>query len=218
MRIDLPGYPEELQLMQDLDIINSKIRYIGSRIKAARPILFLFTLLFSLVSVSSFYFFAQNSIFAKEHTWWVFIGYLAVCGILFLLSYSSLRLYYKRQISKLFKECRELIKDFLERYKKRAEEFERNVNAAMGFVCTQDKHFKLSEQRHDTKWEKERFRWHKFKIQSILKNLEYFNAFTAGTAAAEESNPPQIPSKKTPYQHDDAHSEFYQMRIFGSQG
>ena len=102
----------------------------------------------------------------------------------------------------------------MESYKKRAEEFEQNINNAMNYSCVQDKHFKISEQRHDINWEDERFQWHKLKIMSILENLRFFDTFTSDVSPVDEMNVPKIPCPDMPYQHDAAHSEFYQMRIF----
>lgn len=211
---ELPGFSAELQLRQELDIINSKIQYFGKRIKAARLKWFIATFFFALLSVVLFYFFAQKSIFIKEDTWWVFIGYSIVCGASFVLSFFVLRAYYKRRVHKLLKDCQKKINEFLESYKSRAVEFELNINKSMNYSCVQDKHFKLSEQRHNNEWENERFQWHKIRIMSILENLRFFDTFTSNVLPVEEVNIPQIPSHKLPYQHDAAHSEFYQMRIF----
>ena len=49
---------------------------------------------------------------------------------------------------------------------------------------------------------------------SILENLKFFDGFTAGVKYVEEANVPAIPSADTPYLHDAAHCEFYQMRIY----
>lgn len=211
---ELPGFSAELKLRQELDLINSKIQFIGKRIKASKPKLFIATLLFSIISIVGFYFFAQNSVFSTEHTWWVFIGYNIICGLSFAFSYFILKAYYKRRVHKLLKECQKKINEFLESYKKRAEEFEQNINNAMNYSCVQDKHFKISEQRHDINWEDERFQWHKLKIMSILENLRFFDTFTSDVSPVDEMNVPKIPCPDMPYQHDAAHSEFYQMRIF----
>lgn len=216
---ELPGYSAELKLRQELDNLNSKIQYIGKRIKAARPKFFIITLCFGILSVLGLYFFAQRSVFSKEDTWWVFGGYILLCSISFVLSYFILKLYYKRCVRKLLKECQNKINEFLDSYKKRAEEFEANINHAMTCSCVQDKHFKLADQRHKTTWTDERFQWHKLKTISILENLKHFDGFLADkpTDPADEVNGPKSPSAESEYLHDAAHCEFYQMRIFGSQ-
>ena len=43
---ELPGYSAELKLRQELDCINTKIQYIGKRIKVAKPKFFILTLFF----------------------------------------------------------------------------------------------------------------------------------------------------------------------------
>ena len=219
---ELPGFSAELKLRQELDNINTKIQYIGKRIKAAKPKFFILTLCFAILSVVGFYFFSQRTVFAQEKTWWVFGGYLAVCGFGFVLSYFLLKLYYKRRIRKLLKECQKKINEFLESYKKRAEEFEKNINHSMVCSCVQDKHFKLADQRHTKLWTDERFQWHKLKTMSILENLKHFDGFLAISnkhiEPEKEANGPKSPSSEAEYKDDAAHSEFYQMRIFGSQG
>ena len=211
---ELPGYSEELKLRQELDLLSEQIQFIGRRIKAARPKVFLATLAFAVVSIMLFYFAAQYSIFDKEDTWWVFLCYSAVCCVVFSVSYFLLRSYYKHRVRALLNECRLKVHAFLESYKKRAQEFEANMNRAMRYSCVQDKHYKLSDQRYDKIREDERFQWHKLKIMSILENLKFFDGFTAGVKYVEEANVPAIPSADTPYLHDAAHCEFYQMRIY----
>ena len=214
---DLPGYSAELKLRQELDIINERIRYVGRRVKAAKPKLFFLTLGFALLSVLGFYFFAQHSVFAAENTWWVFGGYLVVCGTAFLLSYVFLRHYYKRRAFNYLKECQEKIDSFLKNYKKRAEEFENNINHAMDYACKQDSLFKKADQQHTFTWRNERFQWHRAKTQSILLNLRHFDAFLQGTAPVNEAGGPTSPSEDNTYLHDAVHSDFYQMQIFGQQ-
>lgn len=215
---ELPGYSAELKLRQELDNINTQIQYFGKRIKAASPKAFIITLCFAIMTVLVLYFFAQRSVFTKESTWWVFGIYIAICSLSFVISFFLLKLYYKRRVRKLLKECQKKINEFLESYKKRAEEFETNINHSMSCSCVQDKHFKIADQRHTATWTDERFQWHKLKTMSILKNLKHFDGFLAEkpTEPEKETNGPKSPSADAEYLHDAAHSEFYQMRIFGS--
>ena len=207
---DLPGYPAEIKLRQELDEINLKIQYIAERVKKYKTGLFLGTGLFALLSVLFIYLGAQNTVFSKENTWWIFFIYNAVVGATFSLSYFLLRRYYRNQVKKLLLEAKQKVNEFLENYKKRAEEFEKNINNEMMYYCKKDKHDKLSANRNKSRIETDKFNWHKTKIKSILKNLSFFDGFTSGKSADLKVD--DVLSFNM-FEGDAEHCDFYQLEL-----
>jgi len=207
---ELPGYPAELKLRQELELIGKKIRQIGRYMKAMKLIAFLLTLLFGIASVGVFYYALQNSVFEKEKTWTVFGEYIAVCAVLFAGSYTAVRNYYRRKIRKYLQDCYDRVMDYLKSYIGRAEEFEANLNAAMRYYCNIDKNNKNTARRRDLTVFELRKQWHQLRINSILKNLSFFDVFIKGVNPADEKGVPESKLLKD----DDIHSDFYQMKIF----
>lgn len=206
---DLPGYPAELQLRQELEIRGRMIRKIGVNLKAMKIIAFILTLLFAVTAIGGYYYNVQFSVFEKEETWFVFGIYLLVFAVLFLSSFVAVRIYYKRQVRKQLKECMALIRTFLNNYVSRAREFEQNLNAAIRFFCGSDLHNKQTIARMDRSDYEKRVLWHRLKIKKILENLEFFDAFVEGVEAEDDSVIPPLRLG------DDAiHNEFYLMPSF----
>ena len=106
--------------------------------------------------------------------------------------------------------CEQKVNEFLESFKARAAEFEKNINASMTLYCYQDYLFKLSHQRHDTSVQSTKFQWHKLKIKAILINMSFFDGFTKNVDPVTETHIPQL----DPYDHDAENCDFYQMTIF----
>lgn len=206
---ELPGYPAELRLRQEVELLGRKIRRIGMYMNAMKPLAFVFTLLFAVLSIGIFYGLLQYSVFDKEQTWGIFGAYVAVFAVLFASAYVLLRNYYKRQIRRYLQECLDLVMDFLQNYIGRAKEFEMNLNAAMAYYCCVDKNNKQTEQRFVHSECEKRIQWHKRKIQKILRNLSFFDAFISQIAPKEEKG---LPALKL--EDDAVHNEFYQMKIF----
>lgn len=207
---ELPGYPAEVRLRQELEDINQKIQYFAERVKVYKKSAFVGTLVVSLLSVFLLYFGAQNSVFVKENTWWVFFFYNAVAGACFSLSYFLLRSYYKHQVRKLLAIAKKKVSKFLENFRKRAEEFENNVNTEMELYCKKYKHDKLSVDRNSSHTKIEKFNWHKLKIRSIMTNLMFYDGFIAGT---EPKASEQEISDKALLSGDAEHSYFYHIDL-----
>lgn len=203
----LPGFSEELKLRQDLDIIDKKIHYLAKPIEKLKMKAFLLTLCTAVLLIALFYLGAQYTVFMKEYSWAVFGIYCLVCGATFLTSYQLTKSHYLKKLRELIDESKQLISAFLYNYKKRAEEFENNINSAMRFYCYKDYHNKLSETRNEEKRNSDKFLWHKRKIADILSNLRFFDGFTKNISPREEENPPKLES----FDDDAVHNDFYQM-------
>ena len=207
---ELPGYPAELKLRQELELLGKKIRRIGRLMKSMKPLAFLFTLLFALASIGIYYCILQNSVFNREKTWHIFGIYIGVSALLFFLSYYFVRSYYKKKIRKYLNQCFELVNDYLSDFISKAKEFESNMNSALDYYCKVDENNKKIRARlEDAEYEK-RKQWHRLKINSILNNISFFDAFLGDTKPQNENGVPDL----NLFEDDAAHSEFYQMKIF----
>lgn len=207
---DLPGYPAEIKLRQELDVINNKIKDLGELVRRYTVKLFLGTFTFAFLSVFIFYLVSQYSVFMKEDTWWVFGMFNLIVAVVFFFGYFGIRRRYIKKAKKLLDEAKEKVRDFLRNYKSRAEEFENNVNKAMLYSCLTEQQNRLTVKRSEEKILAEKYQWHMLKIKAILKNTEYFASFIKDTLPAKESAVPKI----DPFEKDASGSEFYQMKIF----
>ena len=207
---ELPGYPAELKLRQELELLGKKIRKIGRYLKKMNILAFLGTIFFVLVSIGAVYYGLQYSVFNKENTWQVYGIYLGILMVLFTSSYITVRVSYHRKIRKYLKKCLDLVMEFLQTYISRATEFEKNLNASMEFYCAVDENNKKTKQRSEqTEFEK-RKQWHQLKIKQILGNLSFFDGFVQGERPVPERGVPPLDL----FEDDARHSDFYQMRIF----
>ena len=207
---ELPGYPAELKLRQELELLGKKIRKIGRYLKKMNILAFLGTIFFVLVSIGAVYYGLQYSVFNKENTWQVYGIYLGILMVLFTSSYITVRVSYHRKIRKYLKKCLDLVMEFLQTYISRATEFEKNLNASMEFYCAVDENNKKTKQRSEqTEFEK-RKQWHQLKIKQILGNLSFFDGFVQGERPVPERGVPPLDL----FEDDAMHSDFYQMRIF----
>ncbi len=207
---DLPGYPAELQLQQQLDRFERMIWQYLRCIRAISLPSFLGTFVFALASVLCFYFGSSYTVFLKEQTWNVFGSYGLIVAILFLTTFLSLRLYYYKKIRGILGRCKKLVEQFFENYIKRAREFENNINAAMDYYCCFDRGTKESRQKAARVLNQRRLMWHQNKIMTILHNLRFFDTFIRNARAENETNVPTL----TSFADDAMHSDFYQMIIF----
>jgi len=207
---DLPGYPAELQLQQQLDVFEREIWQYLRCIRAISLPSFLGTFVFALASVLCFYFGSGYTVFLKEQTWNVFGCYGLIVAVLFFSTFLSLRLYYYKKIRRILGRCKQLVEQFFENYIKRAGEFENNINAAMDYYCCFDRDTKDSCQTAERVLDLHRRKWHQNKIMTILSNLRFFDTFIRGVRTENETNVPSL----TSFADDAMHSEFYQMIIF----
>lgn len=208
---ELPGFSAELRLRQQLDLVGKKIKQIGIRLKAMSAVSFLGTLLFAFLSIACFYGGAEYSIFVKEQTWDVFGFYCLAVAVLFLLSYGLLMIYYHKKVRNLLAKCQLIVDEFLENYKNRAIEFEKNINAAMMYYCEIDANNKDSLVRSEDNEILKKLQWHEQKIKAILKNLQIFDGFIMSAEPVQETS---IPKLAAPFENDAMHSPFYFMKIY----
>lgn len=206
---DLPGYPAEIKLRQELDTINSKIKDIGELVRHYTLKLFFGTLLFAFLSVFVFYLTSQYSVFLKENTWWVFGLFNVIVAALFSLGYIGIRRRYIKKAKALLNEALSMVRDFLKNYKSRAKEFEDNVNNAMLYACLTEQQNRITVRRSEEKLLTEKYQWHKLKISAILTNTDHFVSFVGSTKAV-----PEAKLDLESFDHDASHSRFYQMKIF----
>ena len=130
--------------------------------------------------------------------------------MLFVFSYFRVRNYYIRQIRKCLYEARELVRQFFDRYKERAKEFESNLNAAVKHYCIVYNNNREAARRFRLTDFEKRKKWHSIKIKDILNNLSYFDTFVRDVYPVRENDFPTL----TDLNDDAAHSDFYQMKIF----
>lgn len=207
---ELPGYPAELKLRQELDLIGRNIRRIGGYLRSMKILAFLLTLIFGVVSVGGYYIALQNTVFEKEDTWKVFGAYTGLFAVLFSSAWASVRVYYNKMIRKELKRCFDLVMEYLQTYIDRAKEFESNLNAAMVHFCNVDENNKKTVQRMKHTDFKRRMQWHRMKIRTILNNLAFFDVFVRGVQPVSEKGVPELKE----FEHDAVHSDFYQMKIY----
>ncbi len=206
---NLPTFADENRLAQDLEILNDEIHRIIDRLKVYKIKSFLITLGISFLSVVVFYFWAQNSIFTKENSWPIFLGYLAVVLSLFFTSYAIVKRKYLRQIAQILLDCKHMVENYLDEFKKIAQEFEHNSIELQKLYCLRmvlDQKTEARKNYHETV---SRYSWHKLKVAEILKNLSFFDYFI-NDAQPYVENSVTIDS----YDHDAEHTEFYQLKVF----
>ncbi len=207
-----PGYTEECAMLQDLEAINMRIKEVGARMKSYSPVAFAMTVLFSLASIGICYFVTQYSVFMKENTWSVYGIYLGGLAASFLLPYGILRIQHMRKIKKLLKLCEKRIFDFLEVYSKQAEEFGKNMKAAMNYYCFFTRQCKKAAEKEKHTEKHLKYLWHRPKMEAIITNLSCFKNLiqTENAKAVKENNIPPLKD----FEDDAAHSKFYQMKIY----
>lgn len=205
---NLPMFSDENCLLQDLEIINNQIAQIFKRLKEYKMKLFFITLAVGIFVVAGLYLWTQSSVFVKEHTWLIFLGYVAVTSIGFASSYIVIKKKYHRQISALLLESKQLVEKYLSAYKEIAKEFEDNINESRKYYCLKYKLDQKEKARNKYKNDMERYLWHKSKVKEILTNFSFFDHFVQGT----------IPQKEeiifNSFDHDDVHTDFYQIKFF----
>lgn len=205
---NLPMFSDENCLLQDLEIINNQIAQIFKRLKEYKKKSFFITLAVGIFVVAGLYLWTQSSVFVKEHTWLVFLGYVAVTSIGFASSYIVIKKKYHRQISALLLESKQLVEKYLSAYKEIAKEFEDNINESRKYYCLRYKLDQKEKARNKYKNDMERYLWHKNKVKEILTNFSFFDHFVQGT----------IPQKEeivfNSFDHDDVHTDFYQIKFF----
>ncbi len=205
---NLPMFADENRLIQDLEIINNQITQIFSRLKACKIKSFIVTLVVGIFVVGGFYLWTQKSVFAKEHTWHIFLGYLAVTLVGFALSYFIVKKKYLKQISELLLESKKLVEKYICAYKEIAKEFEENLEESRKYYCLKKKLMQKEKARNDYNNEMDRYLWHMKKVDEILTNFGFFEHFIEGVLPQKED----IVFES--FEHDAEHTEFYQIKFF----
>lgn len=205
---NLPMFADENRLVQDLEIINNQITQIFNRLNVYKIKSFLITLAVGFFVVGGFYLWTQKSVFAKEHTWHIFLGYLAVTLIGFALSYFIVKRKYIRQISALLLESKKLVEQYIHAYKEIAEEFEMNLEESRKYYCLRKKLNQKEKARDDYNHDMDRYLWHMKKVDEILRNFSFFEHYIEGVLPRKEE------VVFDSFEHDAEHTEFYQIKFF----
>lgn len=204
----LPGFSDENRLEQELEIKSSLIAQIFEKLKVYTKLSFLLTLLVGVLVIAGLYLWAQYSVFVKEHTWAIFGGYILVATVAFLLSYPLVRRHYRRQISALLQECKDLVKQYLDEFKLIAKEFEQNLIAAREYYCLKKRLDEKDTARREYDEAMIRYAWHIKTVDDILKNMNFFDHFINNAQPYDED-----PATPEPFEHDAVHSQFYQLKL-----
>lgn len=205
----MPGFAAENRLEQELELINNQLGELLDKLRAYKFSAFLITLLVSVLFVGALYFGAQVSVFIKENTLWIFLMYMLVTGGAFMLGYLICKGRYNKEISGLLEECKTKVKNYLENFQLVADKFVENVQAAGEYSCMKRMLDFKRAAREQYRLDMQKYAWHKEKVKQILKNLSFFDSFLQGAGPVEE-NPVTLDN----FDHDPAHTEFYQMKVF----
>ena len=150
-----------------------------------------------------------SSIFIKENTWWIFGAYLLVSGAVFGVTYWTVRKQFEKEILFLLGECAIKVKNYLEAFKKIAEDFEKNIQASGQYNCLKRQLDEKAAARKQYQEAMRRYAWHKMKVKQLLRNMIFFESFI-GDAAPYEEGTVSLES----FDNDAEHTEFYQIKVF----
>ncbi|MBE6957626.1 MAG: hypothetical protein E7447_00545 [Ruminococcaceae bacterium] len=206
--LDQPDFSEENKLVQELDIDYKQIIQIITNQKECRKTTFLGALLFALLAVASLYLGAQYSIFLKENSWWIFLAYMAVVGVVFATAYFVVLRKFRKEIEKLIRDSKEKVSKFLQSYKEQAAAFEKNTLAAGKYYCLKHTLDAKRADREAYQLTMQQYAWHKMKVDQLLRDLTFFNGFVGKASVYEESA-----VTFDDFTHDPEHTEFYLMKV-----
>ena len=205
----IPDFSAENKLEQDLDNCLHYIRQIVQNLEDYKPRFFIGAFLVALLSVFGIYIGAQYSIFLRENSWWIMLAYLGVTGLIFGISYLTVRRKYRKEIESQIADCKIQVTHFLSGYKALATSFEQNTIAAGQYNCLRRELEAKQACREEYKLQMQMYAWHKMKVEQILRDMGFFDGFVGDTQPLEESNAPTISLT-----HDPEHAEFYLMKVF----
>jgi len=209
-RITLPGFTEQLRLEQKLENANKQIDELLECKKNYSFKTFLGTFLFGSLGVAMLYLIAQFSVFVKENSFLIYFIYSAFICVAFFSTYAGLGLNYKRKMSKLLKNCKDEVADFLRNYKILAKEFEDNLNIMADYECLKDYLSRKQKVEDERAKDYSKYNWHKRKAREVLDNFNHFNDYVAGISPIREEKT----VSPADFEHDEEHSDFYQVKIF----